>query len=141
MTDPIATPTRRVWVIEDNPDHAVLIASQLELVPQIAGVTVTPDGEQALHWIEAWPQVVRDEMPGMVLLDLELPRVDGADVLRALRASTAWRAVPVVVLTTSAMPSDRETCLKIGADAYLTKGSDLPRLADRVRPFMSHWRH
>jgi CheY-like chemotaxis protein len=130
---------RRVWVIEDNPDHALLIATQLETLTSIGGVTITADGEQALHYIQAWPGLPAAELPGMVLLDLQLPRVRGADVLLALRASDAWRDVPVVVLSTSAAPSDIEMCFKNGANAYLTKGVHLPHLAARVSEIAAHW--
>jgi CheY-like chemotaxis protein len=130
---------RQVWVIEDNPDHALLIATQLEAVPAIGGVMITPDGEQALHYIQAWPGLPAGDLPGMVLLDLQLPRVRGAEVLRALRASEAWRDVPVVVLSTSAAPSDIELCLSNGANAYLTKGVHLPHLAARVSEMAARW--
>jgi len=131
--------SRHVWVIEDNPDHALLIATQLESVPAIAGITITPDGEQALQHIRSWPGQAAGNLPGLVLLDLHLPRVKGADVLLALRASDSWREVPVVVLSTSAAPGDIEMCFKNGANAYLNKSMHLPHLAVRVGELARHW--
>jgi two-component system response regulator len=127
-----------VWVIEDNPDHACLIAVQLETLPGVQIMATTSDGEQALRYIEAWPSLPTG-LPGLVLLDLQLPRVGGTQVLRALRASAAWRNVLVVILSTSTAPSDIEQCLRAGANAYLSKGRDLPNLAERVSEIAANW--
>lgn len=117
--------TRAILLIEDNPDHVLLIQSALDAIPRSAPVMVMSDGAQALeyvHWLSAAPL---PELPRLILLDLKLPKVDGLDILRALRASPAWRQVPVIVLTTSNHPADIRTSLAQGADSYLSKMSAL----------------
>ena len=135
-SNPAAAKT--VWVIEDNPDHALLIATQLESLPAFSAITVSGDGEQALRQLQSWPGQPGG-LPALVLLDLQLPRVSGAEVLRALRASEAWRQVQVVVLSTSASPSDIQVCYRYGANAYLTKGLHLSHLAERVAELTASW--
>ena len=138
MTNAQLPATRVIWVIEDNPDHALLIAAQLELLPTNSVITMTQDGEQALRCIADWPGLP-GALPEMVLLDLQLPKAGGVEVLRALRASAAWGGVLVVILSTSAVPSDVELCFQNGANAYLTKGRDLVHLAERVTEIGVNW--
>ncbi|MGH2522421.1 MAG: response regulator, partial [Anaerolineales bacterium] len=92
-------PANTVMLIEDNPDHALLIQTALEDSPHVQGVRVIGDGEQALNYIQvetAAPSAT--SLPGLVVLDLKLPKVDGLDILRAIRASPVWQKIPVVVL-------------------------------------------
>lgn len=119
-----------VVLVEDDLDHARLILAGLEASPRVGQVKVIADGERALDFIRvegATPSAAG--LPDLVLLDLKLPRVDGLDVLRALRASPGWSAVPVVVLTTSNRPADIEACLANGANAYVTKASPVGLVA------------
>jgi CheY-like chemotaxis protein len=111
-----------VMVVEDDPDHAMLIRTGLEASPQVRQVKVIRDGEQALDFVqfESIAEAARS-LPDLVLLDLKLPRVDGLDVLRAIRRSPIWRKVPVVVLSTSARQADVQACYASGANAYVTK--------------------
>lgn len=114
--------TRTILVIEDNPDHAVLIQASLELGwAEIPRVTVMSDGLQALNYIHSQSPDPVLGLPDLVLLDLKLPKVSGLEVLRALRAAAAWQAVPVIVLTTSNNPADVQASFASGADAYLSK--------------------
>lgn len=133
--------TRRILLIEDNPDHALLIQAWLEDHPALAPqLTVLSDGLQALDFIRWQAQTPVTSLPDLVLLDLKLPKVDGLDVLRALRASAAWTAVPVVVLTTSNNPADIRASFASGANAYLSKSSALegamPKLLETVEHAM-----
>ena len=118
--------TRTILLIEDNPDHALLIQAWLEAYQPLAlQVTILSDGLQALDYIRWQAQAPVLALPDLVLLDLKLPKVDGLDVLRAMRASPAWRLVPVVVLTTSNNPADIRASFASGANAFLSKLSAL----------------
>ncbi|MBP7690434.1 MAG: response regulator [Anaerolineales bacterium] len=114
--------TRSVLLIEDNPDHAVLIQAVLETAwPAAVRVMILSDGLQALEYVRHPAPAPVLGLPDIVLLDLKLPKVDGLEVLRALRGAAAWERVPVIVLTTSNNPADVRACYATGADAYLSK--------------------
>jgi two-component system response regulator len=119
----------RILLIEDNPDHALLVELALEALTPAPHIIHIRDGQQALEHVQTRDRAL---LPHIVLLDLKLPRVDGLEVLRIIRLSEAWQHVPVLVLTTSNRPADVEACLAYGANAYLSKLSDLPHLASRV---------
>lgn len=111
-----------VLLIEDNPDHVLLIQTMLEECPTVQQVMVLTDGEQALRYVHAQGLLAAPtDLPGLVVLDLKLPKVDGLEILRAMRASPQWCKVPVVVLTTSTRPSDEAASFSNGANAYLVK--------------------
>jgi two-component system response regulator len=126
-------------LIEDNPDHALLIQTALEACPHVGQITLIEDGEQALHHIRAVLQEDEPVLPGLIILDLKLPKVDGLDVLRALRAATHWRSVPVVVLSTSTRPSEIAACFANGANDYVTKVATPTELMTQVGDVATTW--
>ncbi|MGQ0602595.1 MAG: response regulator [Anaerolineales bacterium] len=120
--------TIRILLIEDNPDHALLVETALEAMTPVPELQLIDDGQQALELIQS----TFGSLPDLVLLDLKLPKVDGLEVLRTIRAAARWQAVPVMVLTTSNRPADVEACVANGATAYLSKITDLSRLSERI---------
>ncbi|HYK91426.1 MAG TPA: response regulator [Acidobacteriota bacterium] len=102
---------KHVAVIDDNPDQRELIGV---ILAPIYEVTQYEDGHQALD-------AFRTEVPDLVILDISLPRMDGAEVVREIRAGQKWRNIPVIALTGHAMVGDREKYLAAGFDDYVTK--------------------
>ena len=78
-------------------------------------------------------------LPVLVLLDLNLPRLDGRELLAAIRTDPACPLVPLVVLTTSSNPRDVTTCYRAGASGYLVKLVDLPKFATMIRQCVEYW--
>ena len=129
-----------IMLIEDNPDHVLLIQAALEDCRHAPHLQVLADGEQALRYIQASTTLGPGAgLPRLVLLDLKLPKVDGLDILRAMRASSVWREVPVVVISTSNRPADVEACYASGASAYLAKIGSPETFASRVCATVSRW--
>lgn len=119
------TATRRVLYIEDNAVNAMLMEAVLERVPGVQLVCA------ALP--EVGLEVARADPPDLVLLDIQLPGIDGFEVLRRLRAMRATRAIPVVAVSANAMRSDIERARAAGFDDYLTKPIDFDRLLALVQ--------
>ena len=86
---------------------------------------VARNGEEALDMLRDTEHGPAASMPELILLDLNLPRVDGAQVLSHIRQTQAYKATPVIILTSSDSPRDRETALRLGASLYFRKPTDL----------------
>jgi two-component system cell cycle response regulator DivK len=118
---------RRVLVVEDNERNLKLVRDVLEH----AGfqVEAAGSGEQGVA-------LARERVPDLVLMDLQLPTMDGAEALRLLREDPRTREVPVVAVTAFAMKGDRERALRAGFDGYLAKPISVRALPEQVRGFM-----
>ncbi|MBL8093211.1 MAG: response regulator [Anaerolineales bacterium] len=104
--------TATILYIEDNADNLLLVRRALEA----RGYRVV----EAVDGVDGLAQVER-EHPDVVLLDINLPDVDGYEVVRRLRANPAWRTLPVVAITAKALPGDAERALAAGCDLYMSK--------------------
>lgn len=116
---------KRVLIVEDDADIALSLEYSLEREGSFA-VSVVPDGETGLAEALASP-------PDLVLLDLNLPRVDGLEVLRQLRRNPATANVPVIVLTARVAEGERVAGLDFGGDDYITKPFSVKEVLARVR--------
>jgi CheY-like chemotaxis protein len=118
---------RRVLVVEDNERNLKLVRDVL----RFAGYEVVEarSGEQGVELAEADP-------PDLVLMDLQLPGMDGTQALRALRRSPRTGAVPVVAVTALAMKEDRDRAVQAGFDGYLEKPISVTALPEQVRGFL-----
>jgi DNA-binding response OmpR family regulator len=115
----------RILVVDDEPDIAMLIKHALERSGD-ATVEVVTSGDAALT-------AVRNAPPDLLILDLNLPAVDGTDVCRLIRARPTTATLPIIMLTARTAETDRVSGLDLGADDYITKPFSLRELAARVR--------
>ena len=128
--------------MEDNPDDAELTRLAFAEAGAPHRLRVVGDGAEALEYLLARGRHADREpagLPALVLLDLNLPRLDGHEVLQAIRAGEATRRLPVVVLTTSAEPSDVERAYALGANSYIQKQVAFDRFVDVVRQVGRYW--
>lgn len=132
----------RILLVEDNPDHAMLVERSITESAGAAQVTVVGDGEEALGYLQrqgSWSDPATSPRPHLVLLDLRLPRLDGFHVLRTIKASPELRAIPVVVLTTSEATLDVSKAYDLHANSYLVKPGDFDRFVALMRDVESYW--
>ena len=115
----------RILVAEDNPADVYLLREAFSLEGQDVDLLVVTDGEQALEFVQRQGQFSNAAIPDLIVLDLNLPKSDGSDVLRCIRETEAYAGIPVVVLTSSDSPRDRKTIESLGASSFITKPSDL----------------
>ena len=131
-----------ILLIEDNPDDAALTRRALEKNNIKNDVVVVHDGAEALDYLfGAGSYAGRDLtiMPQLTLLDLKLPKVDGLEVLRRLRANELTRLLPVVILTSSNEEQDRINGYGLGANSYVRKPIDFGQFVDAVRQLGLYW--
>jgi DNA-binding response OmpR family regulator len=120
----MAAPTR-ILVVEDEVDIAELIKHTFERSGE-ARVDIVTSGDAAV-------KAITDSQPDLVILDLNLPSIDGTEVCRLVRSRPATSSVPIIMLTARTGESDRVSGLDLGADDYVTKPFSLRELAARVR--------
>lgn len=129
--------TRRILLVEDNDDDRVLTLRALKEHRVANEVVVAEDGVEALDYLFG-PKALA-ELPQLVLLDLQLPRVDGLEVLRRIRADDRTRNLPVVVLTTSREDRDIVSSYSLGANAYVCKPVDFDEFLSAVQTLGLFW--
>jgi two-component system response regulator len=131
-----------ILLVEDNPDDEALSIRALKKSNIRNEVVVARDGAEALDFLfgtgahagrdmSLWPQVI--------LLDLKLPRVDGLEVLRRIRADERTQLLPVVILTSSKEERDLIEGYKLGANSYVRKPVDFSQFAEAVRQLGLYW--
>jgi len=96
---------------------------------------VIEDGQKMLETLCS-PLVTAQSLPHLILMDIQLPEVDGFELIRQLKSHATWERVPVIAVTALAMPGDRDRCLEAGADDYLSKPLDLEKVITTVRSFI-----
>lgn len=108
-------------IVEDNPTDVFLIQEALRAHRLDVDLRVFEDGEEAIDLIQLLDTDDSQSCPHLMLLDLNLPRADGFEVLKRLRESRRCAEIPVIVMTSSAAQPDREKSESLGADAYFQK--------------------
>ena len=132
---------RFVLLVEDNPDDEALTVRALKKNHVTNEVVVVRDGVEALDFLFcAGAYASRDpgELPELILLDLRLPKVDGVEVLRRLRADQWTQELPIVILTSSNRDRDMVDSLHYGANAYIRKPVDFNQFVAAVRELGLH---
>lgn len=115
-----------ILLIEDTPDNVLLI----QRIAQARGYQclIANDGASGLRLAVA-------ERPAIILLDINLPDMDGFEVVARLRADEATRAIPIIAVTANALKGDFEKCLAAGCDDYLAKPFNIDTLIDKLRQY------
>jgi CheY-like chemotaxis protein len=131
-----------ILLVEDNADDVELTRLAFEEANVANRLVVVSDGAEALDYLFARGKHAHRnpaELPSIVLLDLNLPKVDGREVLQAIRANPATRALPVIVLTTSAEPFDVEASYALGVNSYIRKPVDFEQFVWAVKQVGLYW--
>ena len=133
---------KEILLVEDNPDDVELTRIAFKEAKIANNLVVARDGAEALDYLFARGAYAdRDptHLPSIVLLDLNLPKVDGREVLQAIRGNELTRSLPVVVLTTSVEPFDVEASYALGVNSYIQKPVDFERFVWAVQQVGLYW--
>lgn len=128
-----------ILLVEDNPGDARLTFEALRHGGVTCNIHHVSDGEQALHYLRKSGPFVDSLAPDIVLLDLNLPRKNGREVLAEIKGDPTLRAIPVVTLTTSSARDDVNACYALGANAYMIKPVEFDRFVEVIRSFEEFW--
>lgn len=133
---------KTILLVEDNPDDETLTRMALQENRLLNEVVVAHDGVEALDYLFGRGRYAgRDlsDAPQVILLDLKLPKLDGLDVLRALRADDRTKLLPVVILTSSNEETDLVAGYSLGANSYVRKPVDFHQFTDAVKQLGLYW--
>ena len=129
----------RLLLVEDNPGDVMLFREAIKEYTVAHQLSVVTDGEAALAYVRGEPPYEDATRPDLVLLDLNLPRLDGQGVLAELKRDERTRTIPVVVMTSSQAETDILRSYQLQANCYVTKPLDFDQFIDVVRSIESFW--
>jgi two-component system, response regulator len=130
--------SQTILLIEDNPDDQLLTLRAMKKNNISNEVVVATDGAEAIEYLFSAEAADR-ELPGLILLDLKLPKIDGLDVLHKIRADKRTQIIPVVVLTSSKEQEDILDSYHSGANGYVRKPVDFTDFSEAVRTLGMFW--
>ena len=125
---------KTILLVEDNPDDEALTLRAFAKQNICNNVEVARDGAEALEMLNQ-----TKELPQVVLLDLKLPKIDGLEVLRRIRADDRMKLLPVVILTSSREEEDVTRGYALGANSYVRKPVDFTQFSEAVRQLGLYW--
>lgn len=129
-----------ILLVEDDPNDVELIHIALNNFNFVNQIHLAEDGEQALHMLfghNGEPPL--DPLPRLILLDLKLPKINGIQVLEAVRSHPTTQNLVVVVMTSSAESQDLQACYKLGVNSYIVKPLDFQQFVDVSRQVGFYW--
>ena len=124
----------RVCLIDDDPDHVLIITRAIREIGDASFVHAVSDGEEAMAWLRT-----SETVPDLILLDINMPGLSGFDVLMALKADIRLRTAPVVMLTSSDASEDVARAYELGASGYISKPSYLQDLRAVLGNTLLYW--
>ena len=130
---------KNILLIEDNVGDAVLLKEAFNCVNIDQSIEVITDGANALGALENYAQLDGFDRPDLVLLDLNLPGLDGKKILNSIRNNQAWQAVPIIVLSSSSAPTDIADAYNLRANAYVVKPTEMSGYLEMVKKLYDFW--
>ena len=128
-----------ILLVEDSPADVAFTREALDDARLLNHLHVVDDGEQALRYLRREPPFTDAKRPDMVLLDLDLPRIDGREVLTVVKADPDLQDIPIVVLTNSILREDVERAYAAFANCYIVKPVDRLQFMEAIRRLKRFW--
>jgi CheY-like chemotaxis protein len=125
----------RILLVEDDDGHARLIERNLRKVSLVNPIERVPDGQEALDYLlneGRFADGEKSPRPQLVLLDINLPRVDGIEVLERIKSDARLRALPVIMLTSTDTRAEVDRCYRAGASGYVAKPVNIGTLGEKL---------
>jgi two-component system response regulator len=128
-----------VLLVEDSLADARLILEVFKEENVNADITVVRDGEEAMDFLQKRNEFEKVNTPSLILLDLNLPKKDGREVLSEIKKNHHLNGIPIIILTTSQSEDDVAKCYKLQASCFVTKPIDLDKFVDVIRSLDEFW--
>ena len=131
-----------ILLVEDNADHAALTMRSLRDGNMLNEIFWVKDGQEAVDFLDhggRYAPPARAPRPGLILLDIRLPKLDGHEVLRHIKSEPALRAIPVIMLTTSERDDEINACYEAGANSYVSKPVKFTAFVQTIKSLKFYW--
>ena len=126
-----------ILIVEDNPVDLDLTLRAFSSRKLTNPIQVARDGEEALAYIQRWEQ--GEPIPVVILLDLNLPKINGLEVLQRLKSHPEFKTIPIVILTTSSESSDMKSAYLLGVNSYIIKPVDFEKFMEMAKQIELYW--
>lgn len=130
----MADDTRSIWLVDDDEDDLHLIQQAFYRAAPDLAIKALQDGDEVLAQLLSSP-----ELPGLIMLDLNMTRTGGFQVLEAVRSDERYKQLPIVVLTTSTNPADQSRSKSLGANDFYSKPDQFDALTQLCQQLVRHW--
>jgi CheY-like chemotaxis protein len=128
-----------ILLVEDNPSDVELVEEALAVWKARTRLSVVDDGDKAIRFLQRKGQYSDSPVPELILLDLNLPKKDGIEVLREVKGSGDLALIPLIVLTTSDRENDVKKAYSLHANCYITKPLEIDAFIDKIRAIEQFW--
>ena len=109
----------KILLVDDDPEDRAIIEDAMDMIHSVKVLCFAENGEQALEFLEQ--QHSGRKLPCLIVLDLNMPKMNGTQTLRVLKSDERFKNIPVIIYSTSINPFEKEKCLDLGAESYITK--------------------
>jgi len=131
--------TVEILLVEDNPDHAELTRWALENGNVANQVHWVKDGQEAVDYLLKKGSYANVRRPGLILLDIKLPKLSGLEVLKKIKEDEELRVIPVIMLTTSDRDEEALKCYNAGANSFITKPVKFSEFSEKIKALKFYW--
>jgi CheY-like chemotaxis protein len=128
---------RKILLADDDPDDRLIIKDAMQSLDARDVVLFADNGVQALEMLEV--NFEKASVPCLVVLDLNMPKMNGTNTLRKIKEDERFKDIPVIIYSTSVNPIEMERCLALGAHAYLTKPLSFTESVERAKTFLAFY--
>ena len=129
----------QILIVEDSPSDAFIVREALKQAKELSEVHSVPDGVEAMEFLHRRGPYATVPRPDLILLDLNLPRKDGRELLAEIKNEEALKSIPVIVLTSSGADQDVSRAYNLHANCYLTKPADFSQFKEMVQAIETFW--
>lgn len=133
------TKNLEILLVEDSVSDAFLTQQALKNVPDVGSLSTVADGIEALEYLRGLDRFAGRPRPDLVLLDLNMPRKDGRELLAEVKNDPELRRIPIVVLTSSSSERDVLAAYDLHANCYVVKSMDFPTFSRTIRAVAAYW--
>ena len=138
MNNSIQDKLLNIFVIEDNPDDIFLIKLAIKKANINSNISVVNNGEEGINYLTRITNE-KEKLPDLILLDINLPKVTGLEVLKKIKSNKSIKSIPTVVFTSSDSPSDMNFCYRNGADYYIRKPNNINSFTETMIYIKNHF--
>jgi two-component system, response regulator len=134
--------TLTILLADDDPDDRLMTKEALEESRLLNPLDMVEDGEQLMHYLRRtgkFTHLVDKPLPGLILLDLNMPRMDGREALKEIKSDPSFCHIPIVVLTTSKAEEDIYRTYNLGVNSFITKPVSFTGLVDLMKTLGKYW--